>query len=124
MSQTGQTERGANSHHDGEDAHHEHDHSDHVGQFRRLFWIMLVLAIPVVGFNDMFAELIGYSLPSGEWVWWISPVLGTVVYLWGGRPFLTGGLSEVRSREPGMMLLIALAITVAFVASWGASLSE
>ena len=122
MSQTGQTERGANSHHDGEDAHHEHDHSDHVGQFRRLFWIMLVLAIPVVGFNDMFAELIGYSLPSGEWVWWISPVLGTVVYLWGGRPFLTGGLSEVRSREPGMMLLIALAITVAFVASWGASL--
>lgn len=123
MSQTGQTERGASSHHhDGEDAHHEHDHSYHVGQFRRLFWIMLVLAIPVVGFNDMFAELIGYSLPSGEWVWWVSPVLGTVVYLWGGRPFLTGGLSEVRSREPGMMLLIALAITVAFVASWGASL--
>ncbi|GAA2078835.1 heavy metal translocating P-type ATPase [Aeromicrobium halocynthiae] len=124
MEQTVPTDRPATDAHSGhaENGHHQHDHSDHVGQFRRLFWIMLVLAIPVVGFNDMFADLIGYSLPSGEWVWWVSPVLGTVVYVWGGRPFLTGGLSEIRSREPGMMLLIALAITVAFVASWGASL--
>jgi Cu2+-exporting ATPase len=49
-------------------------------------------------------------------------VLGTVMYAWGGRPFLTGALSEIRSRTPGMMLLIGLAITVAFLASWGASL--
>ena len=97
-------------------------HGDHVGRFRRLFWIMLVLAVPVVGFNDMFAHLIGYHLPDAAWVWWVSPILGTVIYVWGGRPFLTGGLSEIRSRKPGMMLLIALAITVAFVASWGASL--
>ncbi|GAA1228780.1 heavy metal translocating P-type ATPase [Prauserella halophila] len=93
-----------------------------MSQFRQLFWIMLVLAVPVVGFNDMFADLIGYRLPDSAWVWWVSPVLGTVVYVWGGRPFLTGGLSEIRTRTPGMMLLIALAITVAFIASWGASL--
>ncbi|VEW14191.1 Copper-exporting P-type ATPase B [Brevibacterium casei] len=83
---------------------------------------MLVLAVPVVGFNDMFAHLLGYPLPEGEWVGWVSPVLGTLMYFWGGWPFLTGGLSEIRSRKPGMMLLIALAITVAFLASWGASL--
>ncbi|GAA4971496.1 heavy metal translocating P-type ATPase [Pseudonocardia tropica] len=83
---------------------------------------MLVLAVPVVGFNDMFAHLVGYHLPAGEWVRWVSPVLGTVIYLWGGRPFLTGAIAEIRSRTPGMMLLIGLAITVAFIASWGASL--
>ena len=84
---------------------------------------MLVLAIPVVGFNETFAHLIGYQLPDAEWVRWISPLLGTVIYFWGGRPFLTGAVSEIRSRKPGMMLLIALAITVAFVSSWGASLN-
>ena len=83
---------------------------------------MLVIAIPVVGFNDMFAHLIGYPLPNADWVRWVSPALGTIMYVWGGRPFLTGGLGEIRSRKPGMMLLIALAITVAFIASWGASL--
>ncbi|MDK8241023.1 heavy metal translocating P-type ATPase [Corynebacterium coyleae] len=125
----------------GHASHHEHDaheahaghgghdhaghagHGDHVAQFRTLFWIMLVLAIPVVGFNETFAHLIGYQLPDAEWVRWISPLLGTVIYFWGGRPFLTGAVSEIRSRKPGMMLLIALAITVAFVSSWGASLN-
>ncbi|MGW5214150.1 P-type ATPase [Streptomyces sp. NPDC004051] len=91
-------------------------------QFRRLFWFMLVLAVPVVGFNGMFADLVGYDLPDAGWARWVSPVLGTVVYAWGGRPFLTGAASEIRSRAPGMMLLIGLAITVAFVASWGATL--
>ncbi|MGP3735716.1 heavy metal translocating P-type ATPase [Streptomyces sp. GDS52] len=91
-------------------------------QFRRLFWFMLVLAVPVVGFNGMFAHLVGYDLPEAGWARWISPVLGTVVYVWGGRPFLTGAASEIRSRAPGMMLLIGLAITVAFVASWSATL--
>ncbi|MBB2975189.1 Cu2+-exporting ATPase [Microbacterium endophyticum] len=80
------------------------------------------MAVPVVFFSPMFAMLIGYSLPSGSWAMWVSPVLGTVMYLWGGAPFLSGAVSELRSRQPGMMLLIALAITVAFAASWGASL--
>ncbi|MGH3206904.1 MAG: heavy metal translocating P-type ATPase [Trebonia sp.] len=98
-------------------------HGDHVGQFRRLFWVMLVLAVPVVAFSGMFASLLGYRLPDAGWTTWVSPALGSAMYAWGGRPFLVGGASEVRSRRPGMMLLIALAITVAFVASWGASLS-
>jgi Cu2+-exporting ATPase len=93
-----------------------------VAQFRRLFWIMLVLAVPVVGFSGMFAEILGYSLPDITGVTWISPILGTIMYVWGGRPFLSGAVGEVRARKPGMMLLISLAITVAFVASWGATL--
>lgn len=97
-------------------------HGDHVGQFRRLFWWNLALAVPVVGLSMMFSMLIGYSLPDEAWVPWVSPVLGTVMYVWGGRPFLVGAVTEIRSRKPGMMLLIGLAITVAFVASWGASL--
>ncbi|MFP7834841.1 heavy metal translocating P-type ATPase [Marisediminicola sp. LYQ134] len=107
----------------GHGGHDEHGgHGDHVAQFRRLFWVMLVMAVPVVAFNGMFAMLLGYPLPHDGPISWISPVLGTVMYVWGGRPFLTGAVSEIRSRAPGMMLLIALAITVAFISSWGASL--
>ncbi|WP_199765260.1 heavy metal translocating P-type ATPase [Nesterenkonia massiliensis] len=119
---------GHDQHQHDHSAHAGHGHSghgghgDHVGQFRRLFWIMLALAVPVVGFNEMFAHLVGYHLPEAEWVWWVSPILGTVIYAWGGWPFLTGAISEIRSGKPGMMLLIGLAITVAFIASWGASL--
>jgi Cu2+-exporting ATPase len=83
---------------------------------------MLVFAIPVVTFDAMFASLVGYSLPQSGWTTWISPVLGTVMYVWGGRPFLTGAVDEIRGRRPGMMLLIGLAITVAFLASWAYSL--
>lgn len=83
---------------------------------------MLVLGIPVVAFNPMFADLLGYQLPDAAWVWWVSPILGTIIYFWGGQPFLTGAVSEIRARQPGMMLLIGLAITVAFIASWGATL--
>ncbi|UBI08260.1 cadmium-translocating P-type ATPase [Corynebacterium coyleae] len=131
-SDTGAGGHASHHEHDAHEAHAghgDHDHAGHAGhgghvaQFRRLFWIMLVLAIPVVGFNSTFAHLIGYQLPDTEWARWISPLLGTVIYLWGGRPFLTGAVSEIRSRKPGMMLLIALAITVAFVSSWGASLN-
>lgn len=113
-----------------EHAMHEHEHTghaghaghgDHVAQFRRLFWVMAALAVPTVALSPMFAMLLGYDLPDFPGARWISPVLGTVMYVWGGRPFLTGAISEIRSRAPGMMLLIGLAITVAFLASWGAS---
>jgi Cu2+-exporting ATPase len=97
-------------------------HGDHVAQFRRLFWTMLVLAVPTVALSGMFAMIIGYTVAGFPGARWVSPLLGTVMYLWGGRPFLTGAVSEIRSRTPGMMLLIGLAITVAFVSSWGASL--
>jgi Cu2+-exporting ATPase len=109
--------------HGGHSGHGGHaGHSDHVARFRRLFWINLLLAIPVVGFSGMFAMLFGYQLPDAPVFAWVSPVLGTVMYFWGGWPFLTGAVDELRARTPGMMLLIGLAITVAFVASWGASL--
>ena len=90
-------------------------HGDHAAQFRDRFWWSLLLALPVVGFSSMFAELLGYTLPAGTG--WVSPVLGTVVFFYGGWPFLTGAVSEIKARQPGMMLLVAMAITVAFVAS-------
>jgi P-type Cu2+ transporter len=105
----------------GHDQHAGHDHGDHVGQFRRLFWTMLVLAVPTVALSGMFAMILGYTVPDLPGARWVSPVLGTVMYFWGGRPFLTGAISEIRSRTPGMMLLIGLAITVAFISSCGAS---
>lgn len=107
----------------GHPAHGHGSHGDHVAHFRRMFWIMLVVAVPVVGLSSMFSMIIGYSLPDAPGVEWVSPLLGTLMYAWGGAPFLTGAVGEVRAHKPGMMLLIALAITVAFVASWGASLN-
>ncbi|WP_295118650.1 heavy metal translocating P-type ATPase [uncultured Leifsonia sp.] len=107
--------------HSGHGGHSGHaGHGDHVGQFRRLFWINLIVAVPVVATSQMFAMILGYTVPA--WALWIAPVLGTVMYVWGGWPFLSGAYSELKSRTPGMMLLIGLAITVAFVASWGATL--
>ena len=110
--------------HDGHGGHHGHhghgDHGDHVAQFRRLFLINLVLGIPVVALSPMFGMLLGYEVP--EWGIWVAAALGTVMYAWGGWPFLTGGVSEVKAGRPGMMLLITLGITVAFVASWAATL--
>ncbi len=124
-------DHGDHSHH-GDPSHHgDHgDHADHSGHgghaghaehFRRLFWVMLALAVPVVALSPMFAMLVGYPVPGGLLAW-IPPVLGTVMYVWGGRPFLTGAVDEIRGRQPGMMLLVGLAITVAFGASWGATL--
>ncbi|MGI6879478.1 heavy metal translocating P-type ATPase [Microbacterium sp. gxy059] len=107
--------------HAGHEAHAGHaGHAGHVAQFRRLFWIHLVIAIPVVAFSPMFAMILGYDLPT--WGPWVAATLGTVMYVWGGRPFLTGAIDEIRGRSPGMMLLIALAITVAFLSSWAATL--
>ncbi|MTG90274.1 heavy metal translocating P-type ATPase [Cellulosimicrobium sp. BIT-GX5] len=126
MSHAGHQEHAGHDQHAGHGGHGGHGgpggHGDHVGQFRRLFWIMLVLAVPVVAASSMFAMVLGYELPDVPGLGLVSPVLGTVMYVWGGRPFLTGAVSEIRARKPGMMLLIGLAITVAFVASWGASL--
>jgi Cu2+-exporting ATPase len=78
--------------------------------------------VPVVFFSEMFAHTVGYLPPTFPGSTWIAPVLGTVIFVYGGRPFLTGGWSELRSSRPGMMLLISMAITVAFVASWATTL--
>ncbi|WP_347350326.1 heavy metal translocating P-type ATPase [Intrasporangium sp.] len=123
--------------HQGDVSHHHAEHSDHAGHgdhaghaghgdhvamFRRLFWIMLVVSVPTVLLSEMFADLVGYSLPHVPGLHWVPALLGTAMYVWGGRPFLTGAVSEVRGRRPGMMLLIGMAITVAFASSWGATL--
>lgn len=78
-----------------------HGHGDHVAMFRRLFWIMLVLSVPTVLLSGMLASLVGYPLPDVPGLEWVSPILGTVIYLWGGRPFLTGAVGEVRARSRG-----------------------
>jgi cation transport ATPase len=78
--------------------------------------------VPVVYFSPMFGHLLGYMPPDFPGSTWIPPVLGTVIFFYGGMPFLKGGLNELKSRQPGMMLLIGMAISVAFVASWVTSL--
>ena len=102
--------------------HRDEDHGNHAAEFRRRFLVSAVLAIPVVVFSMMFSDLLGYPLPAGAWVSWVSPLLGTVIFFYGGAPFLTGAWHEIKQRQPGMMLLISLAITVAFVASWATTL--
>ena len=95
-------------------------HGDHAAQFKDRFWWSLVLAVPVVAFSRMFARLLGYDLPAGTA--WVAPVFGTIVFIYGGWPFLSGAIAEIRARQPGMMLLVGLAISVAFVASLATSL--
>ena len=110
----------------GDDEHRVHTHGQHAGHsvamFRDRFWLTLALAVPVVFFSPMFAELLGYEPPAFPGSAWIPPVFGTAIFLYGGRPFIKGGLNELRTRNPGMMLLIAMAISVAFIASWVTSL--
>ena len=106
-------------HHGHEHGHgHGHGHGDHAAMFRSRFWWSLLLSVPVVIFSPMVADLLGYGVPEFAGSSWIPPVLGTIIFFYGGTPFLQGGWSELKSRQPGMMLLIAMAITVAFVASW------
>ena len=106
---------GHSSGHAGHDKHAGHDPE----VFRRRFWLTLLASIPVVFTSEMIMEWFGYSLRG---VAWVGPVLGTFIYLWGGWPFLKGALAEVRDRAPGMMLLIAMAITVAWSSSMASSL--
>jgi Cu2+-exporting ATPase len=91
-------------------------HAGHADMFRIAFWRNLALAIPVLVFSAQIQEWFNYdwSFPGSQW---IAPIFGTVIYFYGGKPFLTGGITEARNRQPGMMLLIALAITVAFLSS-------
>ncbi|MDQ1058143.1 Cu2+-exporting ATPase [Arthrobacter globiformis] len=115
--------------HDGhrmDDDHIVHSHGQHAGHstamFKDKFWLTLVLSVPVVYFSPMFGHLLGYMPPEFPSSTWIPPLLGTVIFLYGGQPFLKGGLNELKSRQPGMMLLIGMAISVAFAASWVTSL--
>ena len=88
-----------------------------MAMFRDRFWLSLVLTLPVVYFSDTIQGWFGYTAPSFPGSELISPVLGTIIFVYGGSPFLRGAWQEVLDRRPGMMLLIGMAITVAFVAS-------
>ncbi|WP_330932509.1 heavy metal translocating P-type ATPase [Spiractinospora alimapuensis] len=90
--------------------------------FRDRFWLSLVFTVPIVWLSPHIQMWFGYSVPDIPGLPWVSPFLGTLVFLYGGWPFITGALSEIRARQPGMMLLIGMAITVAWVASLSASL--
>jgi Cu2+-exporting ATPase len=101
-------------------------HDKHAGHdpevFRRQFWIVLALTIPVVVWSPEIQEWLGYAAPMFPGSAYIPGVLGTLVFVYGGRVFLLGAVTELRGGQPGMMTLISLAITVAFVTSVAAAL--
>ncbi|MCO5175353.1 MAG: hypothetical protein M9914_14330, partial [Trueperaceae bacterium] len=107
----------AHSHHAGHGDHAVHDahgahaghggHDKHAGHspemFRDRFWVALVLTLPILYFSEQFQAWFGYqavSFPGSEWV---NPVLGTVLYLYGGLVFLQGARHELAAKQPGMM---------------------
>jgi Cu2+-exporting ATPase len=112
--------------HAGHGTHGSHEahggDGDHAAVFRRKFWLSLALTVPVVLYSHMLMQLTGWTLPSFPGSHLVGPVLGTAVFLYGGRVFLAGGWAEARSRRPGMMLLISLGIIVAFGGSLATSL--
>ena len=123
--------------HSAEDAHAQHaghdegraqggghgahvDHSGHEQMFRHRFWVCLVLSIPVLLYSPMLQDWFGFTMPAFPGSEWIGPLFAIVVFSYGGMPFLQMAVPEIRNREPGMMTLISLAITVAFVYSLAA----
>jgi len=104
-------------HQDGS-SHAGHDHSAMVTDFRRRFWISVILTVPVLALSPMIQEFLGLvealAFPGSGYVLF---ALSATVFFYGGWPFLKGLASELAKRQPGMMTLIALAITVAFVYS-------
>ena len=112
---------GANFHvtHDGHGGHDKHAGHD-PEMFRRRFWVSLLLTIPLVVTSEMVMDWFGYELDFAG-MSWLGPLLGSIVFWWGGWPFLAGGVAELRDRQPGMMLLISMAITVAYAASMATS---
>jgi Cu2+-exporting ATPase len=107
--------------------HDEHaGHDKHAGHdpdaFRRQFWVVALLTIPVVVWSHEVQMWLGYTAPEFPGSDWVTPILGTLVFLYGGRVFLAGARTELGDRQPGMMTLISLAIVVAFVTSWAATL--
>ena len=114
MAHAGHEASGPSSGHGG--GHDKHaGHS--VAMFRDKFWISFLLTIPTLIWGHMLQRAFGYTPPAIPGARWIPAVFGTAVFLYGGRPFIQGAVRELRDRLPGMMTLIALAITVAFTFS-------
>ena len=96
------------------------DHSGHEDMFRQRFWVSLLLSIPVLLYTPMLQMWFGFTMPNFMGSQWIPPLFSIIVFLYGGVPFLQMAVPELRSRQPGMMTLISLAISVAFVYSLAA----
>jgi Cu2+-exporting ATPase len=107
--------------HTAEEGHGSHvDHSGHEQMFRRRFWISLLLSIPVLLYSPMVQELLKFRMPPFPGSTWIEPIFAVTVFLYGGLPFLQMAVPELKNRKPGMMTLISLAISVAFIYSLAA----
>ncbi|MDZ7678830.1 MAG: heavy metal translocating P-type ATPase [Acidimicrobiales bacterium] len=103
--------------------HEDHaGHGDHAAQFRDRFWLTLVLSVPVVVWAPTIQDWFGYTAPQFSGDDALAPVLGSIILAYGGWPFLSGAVHEIRQRQPGMMLLIGMAISVAYLASLATSL--
>jgi P-type Cu2+ transporter len=107
-------------------AGHVGRHDKHAGHdpdvFRRQFWVALALTLPVVAWSAQVQDWLGYRAPSFSGSTYLPAIFGAIVFLYGGRVFLNGARTELADRQPGMMTLISLAISVAFVASAAATL--
>ena len=103
--------------HNQHQEHDSHDHSDHhammIKDFRKRFWISLVITVPILVLSPMIQDLLGYEFTFG-FSGYILFALSSFVYFYGGWPFLTGLADELKKKQPGMMTLIAVAITIAF----------
>ncbi len=125
-------EHAGHEHHEAEKAHGEHAghtaggddshkaHTDHTGHeqlFRRKFWVSLIISIPAILYSMGFQMMTGLTMPEFPGSNWIAPVLSVFIFVYGGLPFLQMAIPELKNRQPGMMTLISLAITVAFVYS-------
>lgn len=110
--------------HDSASAQNEHashtDHSGHEDVFRKKFWVSLALSIPVLLYTPMLQMWFGFKMPEFMGSQWILPLFAVIVFVYGGVPFIQMAVPEIRNRQPGMMLLISLAISVSFVYSLAA----
>ncbi|PIR88099.1 MAG: copper-translocating P-type ATPase [Candidatus Harrisonbacteria bacterium CG10_big_fil_rev_8_21_14_0_10_45_28] len=82
--------------------------------FARKFWVSAVLSLPVIAYSKIFEIIFGQSVPNFPGSEYIPFVLGSLVFFYGGWIFLTSAWREIRGRAPGMMTLIALAISIAY----------
>ncbi len=96
--------------------HNHHDHGGMVKDFKKRFYISLIVTIPILIMSPMIQSFIGvdWQVPYNQYILF---VLATFIFFYGGWPFITGGISELKDKNPGMMTLIGLAILVAYVYS-------
>lgn len=102
-------------------AHAGHtDHSGHEDMFRKRFWVSLLLSIPVLLYTPMLQMWFGFMMPEFLGSQWVTALFAVIVFIYGGVPFIQMAVPEIRNRQPGMMLLISLAISVSFIYSLAA----